>query len=116
MGTQVAALAGHRDIKVTLPYARRDRGFGATPRQQTGFGALGMTMEMVPEMSDDSRRKLQASVVVLITHEVAMISIPKIMGVVSCGAVLCLSLSDAAQVERMKADPCVDRKTGMHEL
>jgi hypothetical protein len=44
-----------------------------------------------------------------------VISIPKIMGVVSCGAVLCLSLSTAAQAERMK-DPCTERKTGMHSI
>ena len=38
-----------------------------------------------------------------------MVSIPKIIGVISCGVVLCLSLSNATQAE-MKHDSCVDRK------
>jgi hypothetical protein len=42
-------------------------------------------------------------------------SIPKVIGVVSCSIVVCLGLANAAQAERMKADPCADRKTGMHE-
>ena len=38
-------------------------------------------------------------------------SIPKIIGVISCSFVLCLSLSNAAQaIERMKPDPCAERK------
>src|SRR5262245_15790968 len=44
-----------------------------------------------------------------------MTSISKIIGIMSCSIVL-LSLSDAAQAANMKADPCADRKTGMHEL
>jgi hypothetical protein len=40
--------------------------------------------------------------------------ISKIIGI-SCSIVLGLSLFNAAQAERMKADPCADRKTGMHE-
>jgi hypothetical protein len=38
---------------------------------------------------------------------------PKIMGI-SCSIMLCLGLTNAAQAERMKADPCADRKTGLH--
>jgi len=42
-----------------------------------------------------------------------MVSIPKIIGIISCSAVLCLSLSNATQAaESMKLDPCADRKTG----
>jgi hypothetical protein len=44
-----------------------------------------------------------------------MVPIPKIIGFISCSIVLSLSLSNAAQAERMKADPCADRKTGMPE-
>ena len=43
-----------------------------------------------------------------------MASISKIIGIMSCSIVL-FSLSDAAQAANMKADPCADRKTGMHE-
>ena len=40
-----------------------------------------------------------------------MVSIPKIIGVMACSFVLCLSLSNATQAtERMKPDPCADRK------
>lgn len=38
-----------------------------------------------------------------------MVSIPKIIGVLSCSFVLCVSLSNATQAE-MKHDPCTDRK------
>ena len=41
-----------------------------------------------------------------------MVSIPKIIGVISCSAVLCLSLSNATQAG-MKHDPCADRKGGL---
>lgn len=48
-----------------------------------------------------------------------MVSIPKIVGVMSCGVVLCLSLAnvtqaaDEAQVaDRMKSDPCAGKTTG----
>jgi len=44
-----------------------------------------------------------------------MVSIPKIIGVVSCSAVLCLSLSTATQAQ-MKHDPCADRKGGEPNL
>ena len=38
-----------------------------------------------------------------------MVSIPKIVGVMSCSFVLCLSLSNATQAaERMEPDPCAD--------
>jgi hypothetical protein len=40
--------------------------------------------------------------------------IPKIIGI-SCSIVLCLGLANAAQAESMKADPCADRKTNLHE-
>lgn len=40
--------------------------------------------------------------------------IPKIVGI-SCSIVLGLGLINAAQAERMKADPCADRKTNLHE-
>src|SRR5262245_63866426 len=43
-----------------------------------------------------------------------MTSISKIIGIMSCSIVL-LSLSAAAQAGNMNADPCADRKTGMHE-
>lgn len=46
-----------------------------------------------------------------------MVSIPKIIGVISCSAVLCLSLSNATQAtERMGHDPCADRKGGLPNL
>jgi translation initiation factor IF-1 len=46
-----------------------------------------------------------------------MVSIPKIIGIVSCSAVLCLSLSNAAQAtERMGHNPCADRKGGLPNL
>jgi hypothetical protein len=46
-----------------------------------------------------------------------MVSIPKIIGIISCSAVLCLSLSNATQAaERMKPDPCADRKSGQPNL
>ena len=42
-----------------------------------------------------------------------MVSIPKIIGIISCSVVLCLSLADATQAaESMKPDPCADRKSG----
>ena len=44
-----------------------------------------------------------------------MVSIPKIIGIISYSAVLCLSLSNAAQAE-MKHDPCADRKGGEPNL
>lgn len=44
-----------------------------------------------------------------------MVSIPKIIGVISCSAVLCLSLSNATQAG-MKHDPCADRKGGLPNL
>jgi hypothetical protein len=51
-----------------------------------------------------------------LTEEVAMVSNPKIFGVITCGFLLSLSLSNVAlATERMKPDPCADRKTGMHE-
>ena len=44
-------------------------------------------------------------------------SIPKIIGVISCSVVLCLSLSNATQAtEKMKPDPCVDRNGGLSNL
>jgi hypothetical protein len=40
-----------------------------------------------------------------------MVSIPKIIGVMSCSFVLCLSLSNVTQAaDRMGTDPCADRK------
>jgi hypothetical protein len=46
-----------------------------------------------------------------------MASIPKIIGVVSCGVLMCLSLSNATQArERMKPDPCAERKGGQPNL
>ncbi|HEX4967897.1 MAG TPA: hypothetical protein VFV44_05220 [Nitrospiraceae bacterium] len=46
-----------------------------------------------------------------------MISIPKIIGVISCSAVLCLSLSSTTQAtESMRHDPCADRKGGLPNL
>ena len=46
-----------------------------------------------------------------------MISIPKIIGVISCGFVLCLSLSTVGQARhRMGPDPCADRKGGLPGL
>jgi hypothetical protein len=51
-----------------------------------------------------------------LTEEAAMVSNPKIFGVITCGFLLSLSLSNVAlATERMKPDPCADRKTGMHE-
>ena len=44
-----------------------------------------------------------------------MLSIPKLLGVLSCGFVLCMSLS-AQAAERMSPDPCADRKGGQPDL
>jgi hypothetical protein len=44
-------------------------------------------------------------------------SIQKFIGVMSCSVVLCLSLSNATQAtEKMKPDPCADRKGGLSNL
>ena len=44
-------------------------------------------------------------------------SIPKIIGVISCSVVLSLSLFNATQAtEKMKPDPCADRKDGLSNL
>ena len=43
-----------------------------------------------------------------------MVSLPKIIGVLSCGIVLCLSLADASQAFRL--DPCASRKGGLPNL
>ena len=46
-----------------------------------------------------------------------MVGLLKIMGVMSCGFVLCLSLSNASQAaDRMEPDPCADRKGGQPGL
>lgn len=46
-----------------------------------------------------------------------MVSIPKILGVMSCSFVLCLSLSNATQAAgTMKPDPCADRKGSEPDL
>ncbi len=45
-----------------------------------------------------------------------MVSIPKIIGVMTCSLVLCLSLSNAMATERMGPDPCADRKGGQANL
>ena len=46
-----------------------------------------------------------------------MVSITKFVGVMSCGFVLCLSLSNATQAaDRMTPDPCADRKGGQPGL
>ncbi len=46
-----------------------------------------------------------------------MAAIPKIIGVMSCSFVLCLGLSNATQAtEKMKPDPCADRKGGLSNL
>jgi hypothetical protein len=44
-----------------------------------------------------------------------MLFIPKIVGLMSCGFVLCLSVSSQA-IERMPNDPCGDRKGGQSDL
>jgi hypothetical protein len=44
-----------------------------------------------------------------------MVTLPKIIGVVSCSAVLCLGLSYAAQA-RMDPGPCPDRISGQPNL
>jgi hypothetical protein len=46
-----------------------------------------------------------------------MVSIPKIIGVMSCSFVLCLSLSNVTQAaDKMEVDPCADRKGGEPNL
>lgn len=46
-----------------------------------------------------------------------MVSIPNIIGVISCGVVLCLSLSSVTQARhRTEPDPCADRKGGLPGL
>jgi translation initiation factor IF-1 len=44
-----------------------------------------------------------------------VVSIPKIIGIISCSAVLCLGLSNAAQA-RMSTGPCSDRIGGQPSL
>ena len=40
-----------------------------------------------------------------------MVAISKMVGIISCGFVLCLSLSDVSQARHNRAtDPCLDRK------
>ena len=43
-----------------------------------------------------------------------MVSLPKVIGALSCGVVLCLSLADASQAFRL--DPCASRKGGLPNL
>ena len=43
-----------------------------------------------------------------------MASLTKIIGIVSCGVVLCLSLADASQAFRL--DPCANRKGSLPNL
>ena len=43
-----------------------------------------------------------------------MVSLPKIIGVLSCGVVLCLSLADASQAFQL--DPCANRKGSLPNL
>ncbi|HSL03840.1 MAG TPA: hypothetical protein VK901_09925 [Nitrospiraceae bacterium] len=46
-----------------------------------------------------------------------MVSIPKIIGLMSCSFVLCLSLSNVTQAaDKMEIDPCADRKGGEPNL
>ena len=46
-----------------------------------------------------------------------MVSIPKIVGVMSCAFVLSLGLSNASQAaEKMSSDPCAERKGGQPNL
>ena len=45
-----------------------------------------------------------------------MMSIPKIIGVMSCGVVLCLGLSSVQAAEKMSPDPCANRKGGEPNL
>jgi uncharacterized membrane protein YcgQ (UPF0703/DUF1980 family) len=52
-----------------------------------------------------------------LTEEAAMVAIPKVVGVLSCGFLLCLGLSNAAQAEHapapsdvMKTDSVTDRQ------
>lgn len=52
-----------------------------------------------------------------------MVSIPKIVGIMACGFLLCLGLSNVAQAaekpqpaERMKADPSADRKGSLPDV
>ncbi len=46
-----------------------------------------------------------------------MVSIPKIIGVISCSVVLCFSLSNATPAtEKMKSDPCAERNGGLSNL
>jgi translation initiation factor IF-1 len=45
-----------------------------------------------------------------------MMSIPKIIGVMSCGVVLCLGLSSVQAAEKMSSDPCANRKGGEPNL
>ena len=43
-----------------------------------------------------------------------MVSVPKIIGLLSCGVVLCLGLADASQAFRL--DPCANRKGSLPNL
>ncbi|MEO8339482.1 MAG: hypothetical protein ABI604_07135 [Nitrospirota bacterium] len=46
-----------------------------------------------------------------------MVSIPNLIGIISCGAVLCLNLFNAPQAaESRKSDPCADRESGPPNL
>ena len=69
----------------------------------------------------DSRERIVPSRRVHLTEEAPMVSIPKVVGVLSCGFLLCLGLSHAAQADNaapttdeMKADQS-DRRQGGQE-
>ena len=50
----------------------------------------------------DFGKRIIPSIRVQLTEEAIMVSIPKVVGLMSCGFLLCLGLSTAAQVDEMK--------------
>jgi hypothetical protein len=51
-----------------------------------------------------------------LTEEATMVTIPKIIGVMTCNLVLSLGLSEAMATERTAPDPCAERKGGQPDL
>ena len=67
-------------------------------------------MARIAEAHDQNRRENYQP----LAEESVMTSLPKTIGVLSCAALLCLSLVDASQAFRI--DPCASRKGGLPNL
>ena len=88
-----------------------------------GLGARRLKLEnsvawsKLLRLQDSKERTVTCPYVLHPTEEVPMVSIPKVVGVLSCGFLLCLGLSNAAQAEHppapsdvMKTDSVSDRQ------